>query len=60
MQNPAIVEIFNLIGGVDAAEGVEAESASILAGDIDRNRLAWGQARDAGNREAVIASQAQS
>ena len=59
MQNAAIVEILNLIGGIDTAQRVEAEVAAVFAGDVYFDILTRFEASNAGNREAVIARQAE-
>ena len=54
VQYPAIVEIFNLIGGVDAAQCCEGEAGAILTGYRNLNRLARLEVSDTLNRETVV------
>ncbi len=54
VQYPAIVEIFNLIGGVDAAQCCEGEAGAILAGYRNLNRLARLERGNASDGKAVV------
>lgn len=59
MQDAAVHEIFDLIGGVDPAQCLEGEAGAILAGDLHVHVLTRLEIGNAGDGEAVIARQAQ-
>ena len=59
MQDAAVHEILDFIGGIDPAQCLEGEARPILAGDMHIDVLTRLEIGNAGDGEAVIARQAQ-
>src|SRR5690606_2541349 len=59
MQDAAVEEIFQLIGGIDAAKRLEGEAGAIGAGGVYRHALAWLEAAHIADGEALVTRQAE-